>query len=89
MPEILSFLFIFIIALLIGFFVGKMIFGSKFLSEKTSLSDKILVLENQLIQEKSIFENEKLNIQKQFSSFRTEIEKLHADKDILRNEKEA
>jgi DNA recombination protein RmuC len=66
-----------------------MIFGSKFLSEKTSLSDKILVLENQLIQEKSIFENEKLNIQKQFSSFRTEIEKLHADKDILRNEKEA
>ena len=53
------------------------------------MSDKILVLENQLIQEKSIFENEKLNIQKQFSSFRTEIEKLYADKDILRNEKEA
>ena len=89
MSEILSFLLIFIIALVIGFLIGKTIVGSKFLSEKTSLNDKIIVHENQLIQQKTIFENEKSNTEKQFLSFKEEIEKLRNEKDVLRNEKES
>ena len=89
MPEVISFLVVFIIALAIGFFIGKIIVGNTFNTEKNGLNDKLLVLNNQLLMQNQSFENDKLSFEKQLESYHTDLEKLRFEKDDLRNQKES
>ena len=89
MPEVISFLVVFIIALAIGFFIGKIIVGNTFNTEKNGLNDKLLVLNNQLLMQNQSFENDKLSFEKQLESYHIDLDKLRVEKDDLRNQKES
>ena len=75
MSTILPFLLIFIIALAIGVFIGKLIFSAKSQSEKVFLEEKFNDLKQQSL-------NEKLALEKQ-------LQLSIQEKEIIRNEKEA
>ena len=69
MSNMLPFLLIFIIALAIGIFIGKLIFSARFQSEKISLEEKLIALNSQFDQfkeqiaaEKSAFQQHADNI---------------------------
>ncbi len=89
MTEIFSFLLAFIIALAIGFFIGKTIVGNGFSNERNAFNEKILTANNQLFTQSQSFENEKLNFDKQLKSYQVDIEKLRFEKDDIRNQKES
>lgn len=89
MPEVISLLVVFIIALAIGFFIGKIIVGNAFNNEKNGLNDKVLVLNNQLLMQNQSCENDKLSFEKQLESYHIDLEKLRFEKDDLRNQKES
>ncbi len=75
MSTLLSFLLLFIIALSIGIFIGKLIFSAKSQSEKAFLEEKIISSKDQFQMEKSGLEKQlQQNIQ---------------EKESIRNEKEA
>lgn len=75
MSTILPFLLIFIIALAIGVFIGKLIFSAQSQSEKVFLEEKLNDLKQQSL-------NEKLALEKQ-------LQLSIQEKEIIRNEKEA
>ena len=50
MSNMLPFLLIFIVALAIGIFIGKLIFSARFQSEKISLEEKLIALNSQFNQ---------------------------------------
>jgi len=75
MSNLFSFLLLFIVALVIGIFIGKLIFLAKSQSEKTFLEEKLNDLKEQLLIEKSTFEK-----QLQFTI---------QEKESIRSEKEA
>ena len=75
MSTILPFLLIFIIALAIGVFIGKLIFSAQSQSEKVFLEEKFNDLKQQSL-------NEKLALEKQ-------LQLSIQEKEIIRNEKEA
>ena len=65
MSNMLPFLLIFIVALAIGIFLGKMLYAARFQSEKISLEEKLIAsssqfnqLKEQIIMEKIAFEKE-------------------------------
>jgi DNA recombination protein RmuC len=68
----------FIIALLIGIFIGKLLFSAKSHAEKSSLEEKISGLLNQMEQTKNQFQTEK-----------NQLQQINIEKEQLRNEKEA
>lgn len=75
MSNILPFLLIFIIALAIGVFIGKMLFTAKTQSEKTFLEEKYNSLKEQVQIEKSTLEKQ--------------LQQTIQEKETIRNEKEA
>ena len=52
MLNLFYFLLVFIIALIIGAFIGKLIFSARFQSEKVSLNEKLIALTNQFQQQR-------------------------------------
>jgi DNA recombination protein RmuC len=82
MSQIFLFLLIFIIALTIGIFIGKLIFSSKSISEKLIAEEKIIGLNNTINDLKNQIAFDKNSLEKQ-------IQILNQEKDYIRNEKEA
>jgi DNA recombination protein RmuC len=83
MPNIVSFLLVFIIALVIGVFIGKLLFSARFQAEKISLEEKLIASNGQLNQQKEQFLTEKNNFQKQLEVFNSEKENIRNEKDSL------
>jgi DNA recombination protein RmuC len=82
MSNLLSFLLLFIIALAIGIFIGKLIFSARFQSEKISLEEKLIALRSQYEQLKEQFSNDK-------SVFDKKLELAAIEKETIRNEKDS
>jgi DNA recombination protein RmuC len=82
MLNMLPFLFLFITALAIGAFIGKLLFAARFQSEKISLEEKIIALNYQFNQLKEQFSNDKTIFEKQLLN-------INSDKEIIRNEKDS
>ena len=83
MSNMLPFLLIFIIALAIGIFIGKLIFSARFQSEKISLEEKLIALNSQFDQFKEQIAAEKSAFEKQLESTNTEKESIRSEKDSL------
>ena len=75
MLNILPFLLVFISALAIGIFLGKLLFSAKSQSEKVFLEEKLNAIKEQSLVEKTTFEKQ--------------LQTVVQEKEILRNEKEA
>lgn len=82
MLTILPLLVVFIIALTIGIFIGKLLFSARFQSEKVSLEEKLIALNSQLNQQKEQFLLDKKTFEKQ-------LELTHSEKENIRNEKDS
>lgn len=78
----LPFLIIFIVALAIGVFIGKIIFSARFQSEKISLEEKLIALNSQFNQLK-----EQIIVDK--TTFEKQLENLNLDKENIRSEKDS
>jgi DNA recombination protein RmuC len=83
MTQIFLILAAFIIALILGIFIGKLIFSAKSQSEKASLEEKINGLNAQLHQQKEQFENNKISFEKLLAQTNTEKENIRTEKDSL------
>ena len=83
MSNMLPFLLIFIIALAIGIFIGKLIFSARFQSEKISLEEKLIALNSLFDQFKEQIAAEKSAFEKQLESTNTEKESIRSEKDSL------
>ena len=77
MTDIFQFLFLFIIALFLGIYLGKMIYNTKFKAEKLVLEESVKNLMTQNTAEKTIFEKQwqQVNIEKE--QFRNEKEVIN------------
>ena len=82
MPDIISLLLAFIIALAIGAYLGKIVFSSKSASEKKVFEERSNSLQLHIEQLKQQAQNEQLGLEKQ-------LVQAHAERDSLRQAKEA
>lgn len=82
MSDMFPFLLIFIVALAIGVFIGKLIFSARFQSEKISLEEKLIAFSAQFNQLK-----EQLIVDK--ITFERQLENTHSQKESIRNEKDS
>jgi len=82
MSNLLPFLLIFIIALIVGIFIGKLIFAARFQSEKISLEEKLIALNSQFSQIKEQAVNDRITFEKQ-------LETANSEKEVIRNEKDS
>jgi DNA recombination protein RmuC len=78
----LSLLLIFIVALAIGVFIGKIIFSARFQLEKISLEEKLIAFTSQFNQLKEQITADKKKFQRQ-------LENTIAEKENIRNEKDS
>lgn len=83
MSNMIPFLILFIVALAIGVFIGKLLFTARFQTEKKSLEEKLIALTAQFESLKEQFQNEKLTFEKQLQSANTEKETIRDEKDSL------
>jgi DNA recombination protein RmuC len=79
----ISILLSFAIALLLGIFIGKLIFSNKSNSEKASLDEKINGLQAQIEQFKLQNESNKNQFEKQISIINSEKETIRSEKEAL------
>lgn len=82
MSNMFPFLLLFIIALSIGVFIGKLIYSARFQTEKISLEEKLISSSSQFNQLKEQFLNDK-------TTFESHLEKIAREKEIIRNEKDS
>ena len=75
MSTMLPFLLLFIVALAIGFFIGKLLFSAKSQSEKSFLEERLNNLKEQYQIEKSDWD--------------TKLQQVIEEKETIRNEKES
>lgn len=83
MPETITLLLAFIIALAIGTFVGKAVFSSKSAAEKKVLEERNNSLQMQIEQVRQQSQTERLNLEKQIAHTQTERDDLRQAKDAL------
>ncbi|TDE41829.1 DNA recombination protein RmuC [Flavobacterium rhamnosiphilum] len=83
MSNMLPFLLIFIVALAIGIFIGKLIFSARFQLEKISLEEKLIAFSSQFNQLKEQIIVDKTTFEKQLESTNTEKESIRNEKDSL------
>ena len=83
MTNLLTFLFVFIVALGIGIFIGKLLFTAQAKGEKISLEEKILALTQQYSQVKEQASIEKLQFEKRIEVTNDEKERIRNEKDSL------
>jgi DNA recombination protein RmuC len=83
MFDFLPFLLVFIVALFLGIYLGRMLFSAKFQSEKVSLEERLNANVNQLQLQKDQFENERRNFEKLLQLNNAEKETIRTEKDSL------
>lgn len=83
MSNMLLLLFLFITALVIGFFIGKILFSAQFKTEKISLEEKLLALNSQFITLKEQFKSDKATFEKHLELEKFEKENIRTEKDSL------
>jgi DNA recombination protein RmuC len=83
MPQYLLVFITFAIALLLGIFIGKLIFSNKSNSEKASLEEKINGLHIQIEQFKTQIESNKNQFEKAISILNSEKETIRAEKEAF------
>ncbi|BDU23319.1 DNA recombination protein RmuC [Flavobacterium sp. GSB-24] len=83
MSDYLPFLLAFVVALFVGIYLGKMLSGSKFQSEKAISEERLNALNSQLQMQKEQFESEKNYFQKQLQLLNFEKENIRTEKDSL------
>jgi len=83
MSELFSFLLVFIVALGLGFFIGKLLFSARFESQKISLEEKINAVQHLLQQQKEQATIDKTTFEKQLQSSLQEKEAIRNEKDSL------
>jgi DNA recombination protein RmuC len=82
MSQTILIIAIFIVALVIGFFIGKMLSKAESQSQKSGLEERINGLMNQIEQLKNQFQSEKNQFEKNYSQ-------LNLEKESIQKEKEA
>ncbi|PBJ13628.1 DNA recombination protein RmuC [Flavobacterium sp. ACN6] len=83
MSDYLPFLLGFVVALFVGIYLGKMLSGSKYQSEKAISEERLNAVNNQMQMQKEQFENEKNYFQKQLQLLNSEKENIRTEKDSL------
>ncbi len=83
MSTILLTVLVFIFALFIGVFIGKLLFSARFQSEKVSLEEKLIAVNAQLNQQRDQFTLDKNTFEKQIQVSNTEKENIRNEKDSL------
>lgn len=83
MSTLIPFLIIFIVALTIGFYVGKMLSGAKSENDKIALQTEINGLKTQIIQLKEQSLTERQSADKQFLQLNSEKENIRTEKEAL------
>ncbi|MCZ8228833.1 DNA recombination protein RmuC [Flavobacterium sp.] len=83
MSDLFSFLLVFIVALGLGLFIGKLLFSARFESQKISLEEKINAVQHLLQQQKEQATNDKTTFEKQLQSSLQEKEAIRNEKDSL------
>lgn len=83
MSELFSFLLVFIVALGLGLFIGKLLFSARFDSQKISLEEKINAAQHLLQQQKEQALLDKTTFEKQLQSSLQEKEAIRNEKDSL------
>jgi DNA recombination protein RmuC len=83
MSTVFIFTLVFIVALAIGIFIGKMLFVAHAKSEKSSLEERISGLQSQIEQLKNRFMEEQIQFAKQIESEKKEKEEIRREKDSL------
>ena len=83
MSELFSFLLVFIVALGLGLFIGKLLFSARFESQKISLEEKINAAQHLLQQQKEQAVIDKAAFEKQLQSSLQEKEAIRNEKDSL------
>jgi DNA recombination protein RmuC len=82
MWDILPFLSVFVIAVFLGMYLGRILSSAKFESEKVSLSEKLNAANSQFLLQKEQFQNDK-------NSFEKQLHLINSEKDNIRNEKDS
>nr|WP_315154436.1 DNA recombination protein RmuC [uncultured Flavobacterium sp.] len=83
MSELFSFLLVFIVALGLGIFIGKLLFSARFDTQKISLEEKINAVQHLLQQQKEQAVLDKTTFEKQLQSSLQEKETIRNEKDSL------
>jgi len=83
MFDSLPILLVFIIASVLGIFLGKLLFSAGFQSERISLNEKLNSAEKQFQLQKEQFENVKSSLEKQLYLINSEKENIRTEKDSL------
>ena len=83
MFDFLPILLVFVIALVLGIFLGKLLFSAGFQSERVSLNEKLNSAEKQFQLQKEQFENVKSSLEKQLYLINSEKENIRTEKDSL------
>lgn len=83
MSELFSFLLVFIVALGLGVFIGKLLFSARFDGQKISLEEKINAAQHLLEQQKEQAVIDKTTFEKQLQSSLQEKETIRNEKDSL------
>ncbi|OXB07930.1 DNA recombination protein RmuC [Flavobacterium pectinovorum] len=83
MFDFLPFLLVFIIALLLGIYFGRILFSAKFQSEKVSLEERLNANVNQYQLQKEQFENDRKNFERLLQQNNLEKENIRTEKDSL------
>jgi DNA recombination protein RmuC len=83
MPETITLLLAFIVALAIGIFIGKIVFSSKGAAQQKVLEERHNSLQLHIEQLKQQFQNERLGIEKQLTQVAEERNGLRQTKDVL------
>ena len=82
MSNLLPFLILFVVALVLGIYFGKLLFSARFLSEKISLEEKGIAFQSQLNLQKEQNTIDRLAFEKQ-------LEISNSEKETIRNEKDS
>ena len=82
MLDLLPFLVVFLIALFLGIYLGKIVSSGKFESEKVSLNEKLNAANIQFQLQREQFQNDK-------NSFEKQLHLINAEKENIRNEKDS
>ncbi|OOV18574.1 DNA recombination protein RmuC [Flavobacterium sp. LM4] len=82
MLDFVPFLVVFVLALFLGIYLGRVLSSSKFESEKVSLNEKLNGANSQFLLQREQFLNEK-------NSFEKQLHLIHSEKENIRNEKDS
>jgi DNA recombination protein RmuC len=83
MFDFLPFLLVFIVALFLGIYLGKLLYSAKSQAEKVSLNERLTAMANQFELQKEQFDKERTIFEKQLHLNNSEKENIRTEKDSL------